>query len=577
MPTRQEMWDRLGAEVDVLVIGGGITGAGIARDAARRGLRVALVEMRDLAYGTSSRSSKLVHGGLRYLEQYEFSLVFEAVSERRTLLDIAPHLVRPLGFLFPVFKESRQPLWLLEAGMWLYDGLSLFRSPKIHRRLNPKETASEEPLLRSDGLKGAPLYYDCATDDARLTLENAIDAARAGAVVATRARVTGLERREDGRVAGAHVRCDITGEQRLVRAHTVINATGPWTDGVVAMGAGTGGQKLLRPTKGVHLVVARDRLPVTHAVVCLHPDDGRVLFAIPWADRTYIGTTDTDFEGDPGDVAATSEDVDYLLGAANHYFPGQDLSRGDVLSTWAGLRPLIRPVGKSGEIDESSVSREHQIVVGADGLITIAGGKLTTYRRMAAEVVDTAVKLLRLSGALPARLQPAHTDREPLPGAVGWPEDDDPTTGRGVAQLVAQVREIGGDAIAEDTAALLVNTYGTRAFDVARRVRHAPALAARLVQGRPEILAQVDHAVEAELAAEVEDVMVRRTQLFFRDGDQGMSAVPAVADRMAALLGWSDARRAASVTAYEAEVALARQWREGVTAAELAAPVEAIA
>jgi glycerol-3-phosphate dehydrogenase len=551
MPTRQQMWERLGEPVDLLVIGGGITGCGIARDAVMRGLKVALVEAEDFAYGTSSRSSKLVHGGLRYLEQYEFSLVFESVSERRILLDIAPHLVRPLGFLFPVFKGSRQPMWMINAGMWLYDGLSLFRSPKMHRSLDRKAAMAEEPLLRSTDLKGAPLYYDCATDDARLTLENALDAARLGAVVCPAARVVSFLKGEGGRIQGAVVKDAATGVTQEVRATAVVNATGPWTDRTLGMSA-PAKSPLLRPTKGIHVVVPAERLPVRHAVVAFHPVDGRVLFAIPWGDRTYIGTTDTDFDGDPAEVRATAADVDYLLDAANAYFPGQKLLRGDVISTWAGLRPLIAPPPADGAPGASQVSREHHIHIGAEGLITIAGGKLTTYRRMAAEVVDSAVQLLHLSGSVSRRLNPAPTDREPLPGAVGWPDDDE------VGKLVEQVASEGGVAV--DIARGLVDTYGMRALDLARRVKADPALTERLVPGRPEIVGQVDWGVREEMASEVSDLLVRRTQIFYRDAEQGLGCTDRVADRMATLLGWTPERRQASADAYRAEVALARTW-----------------
>jgi glycerol-3-phosphate dehydrogenase len=382
------MWNQLGAPVDLLVIGGGITGAGIARDAARRGLSTALVEMEDFAYGTSSRSSKLVHGGLRYLEQYEFSLVFESVSERRILMDIAPHLVNPLGFLFPVYKSSRRGLWMINAGMWLYDGLSLFRSPKLHRTLKPSEVRTEEPALEATDLTGAPLYFDCATDDARLTLENALDAAKAGATVVTHARVTGFTKDERARITGVVVEDRQTGQLKQIRAGAVVNATGPWTDRTISMSAPQGA--LLRPTKGVHIVVDRSKLPVQNAVVAMHPKDGRVLFVIPWGDKSYVGTTDTDWTGDPADVWATSQDVDYLIDACRGYFPRHPLTRSDVICTWAGLRPLMAPPSTEGNLSESKVSREHSIVVGQDGLVTIAGGKLTTYRRMAAEVVDTS-------------------------------------------------------------------------------------------------------------------------------------------------------------------------------------------
>lgn len=558
MTTRSEMWERLDAPVDVLVIGGGITGAGIARDAARRGLSVALIEMRDLAYGTSSRSSKLVHGGLRYLEHYEFSLVFEAVSERRILLDIAPHLVNPQGFLFPVYKNSRRSLWFISAGMWVYDGLSLFRSPRRHQTLKPAQLAEREPTLSQENLSGAPLYYDCATDDARLTLETALDAASQGATIATWTRVRSFVKDEIGRIQGVMVEDQDNGAIKEISARVVINATGPWTDRTLAMAGSRSEGALLRPTKGVHIVVERDKLPVNEAVVCMHPDDGRVLFAIPWGARTYIGTTDTDYGGDPADVSATLEDVDYLIDAAAAYFPENPLCHDDVIATWAGLRPLITEA-EATPGSESSVSREHRIVVGSDGLITIAGGKLTTYRRMAAEVVDTAVDLLRLLSALPEDLPPANTASTPLPGAVGWPEDDDHE------KVADRVFEASGGAISKETAQLLANTYGMRGVDVARLAAEDPALAAPLVEGRPEILAQVDWAVKAELAHGCVDVLKRRTQLYFRDHNQGLSALPVVAGRMAELLGWNDELRGLREEAYRAEVARSRRWREGLS------------
>lgn len=549
------MWDALGAPVDVLVIGGGVTGAGIARDAVRRGLSVALIEQEDLAAGTSSRSSKLVHGGLRYLEQYEFSLVFEAVSERRILMDIAPHLVNPLAFLFPVYEGSKHGLWMIEAGMWLYDGLSLFRTPKRHVRLKPAEIKKEEPALQQAGLKGAPLYYDCATNDARLTLETALDAVKAGATVVTRARAFDLVRDAAGRLIGARVRDVLSGQEKEVRARAVVNATGPWSDKTRTLGQPDGAPPMLRPTKGVHIVVARDVLPVRNTVVCNHPVDHRVLFAIPWGDRTYIGTTDTDYEGDPRDVHATREDVDYLIAAVNAYFPKHPIDRAHVISTWAGLRPLMAPPATDGSVSESSVSREHQIIVAADGMITIAGGKLTTYRRMAGEVVDTVEKLLRLRGELPAALQACSTDKEPLPGAVGWPEDDDHD------KVATAISAASDGRLDHERARYLADEYGMVGLDIARRVVAEPALAERLVPGRPEILAQVDHAVEVELAATVADVMARRTQLYYRDHDQGLGAATVVADRMARLLGWSAATRQAMIEAYAEDVALSRRWR----------------
>ncbi|MGB8330687.1 MAG: glycerol-3-phosphate dehydrogenase [Polyangiales bacterium] len=557
MPTREEMWGQIPQEVDVAVIGGGITGAGIARDAARRGLSVALFEQNDIAYGTSSRSSKLIHGGLRYLEKYEFSLVFESVNERRIVLDLAPHLVNPLAFLFPVYKGSRKNLRLISAGMWLYDGLALFRSPKRHRTLKPSEVAKEEPILKQEGLQGASLYYDCSTDDARLTLETMLDAIQHGAVAVNWARVDAMTKDDRGRVSGVVVKNARDGSLREVKAHTVINATGPWTDEVLSMsGPRTG--KLLRLTKGIHIVVEHEKLPVQHAVVLFHPTDDRVLFALPWGERTYVGTTDTDYDGSPGHEAATLADVDYLIDASNQHFPQHQISRDDVISTWAGLRPLIAPESDVGEMSESQVSREHQILIGEDGLITIAGGKLTTYRKMAKECVDVAVNLLKLSDKLPEDVHSGQTFKFPLPGAVGWPDDDDHN------KVAAELAKVCDCDLSEEIRLHLVDTYGMRALELAKLCVGDPSLMDPIVPGRLEIMAQVDFAVREELAASVTDLMVRRTQIFFRDYDQGLGAVEKVAARMAELIGWTEDEKLLSIDHYKAEVALSRRWKEEI-------------
>lgn len=547
--TRDERWKRLTTEHwDILIIGCGITGAGAARDAARRGLKVACVDMHDIAFGTSSRSSKLIHGGLRYLENYEFSLVFEAVSERKTLQEIAPHLVNPLGFMFPIYTTSRVGVNTLRAGLWVYDGLSMFRSPKLHRTYSPSQATEAEPLLEGKGLKGAPLYYDCATDDARLTLETIIDAHLHGACVLTYTPVTGLVQDDTGHIEGVRVRDLIGNRTAQIRAKAVVNATGPWTDQTRGMGAG--GRKLLSPTKGVHIVVPGDRLPLRWAVVCNHPVDKRVLFAIPWGDETYIGTTDTFYEGDPAEVAADSADIDYLLAAANAYFPSTKLVPTDVISTWAGLRPLIREDGAT----EGAVSREHEIVLGPDLLITIAGGKLTTYRRMGKEVVRKALEVIKLTtGELPHMRDPK-TGRDPLPGAVGWPEDDN-------ADRVAALIRDKAPPLSEATASYLANRYGTRGIDIAELCMTDQRLLEPLIPGRPEVLGLVDWAVKDELAERVADVMTRRTQLYFRDRDQGLGAVEKVAARMAELLGWDAERRTQEVLNYQSEVGRSRAWR----------------
>lgn len=568
MPSREEMWSTVPDEVDLVVVGGGINGAGIARDAARRGLRVALFEQNDLAFGTSSRSSKMIHGGLRYLETYEFGLVFESVSERRIVTDLAPHLVNPMAFIFPVYEGSRKSLFVIGIGMWLYEGLSMFRSHKTHRVLKPRQVSEEEPTLRQDGLEGAPVYYDCSTNDARLTLENAIDAARHGASVVTWARVDSFVRDEDDRIVGVNVENVRDGGLKEVRARAVVNATGPWTDDVRAMsGAKTG--KLLRPTKGVHIVVRASKLPVRHAVALFHPTDDRGFFAAPWGDCTYVGTTDTDYDGAPGSEHATLEDVDYLIAAANHYFTDYPITRDDVISTWSGLRPLVADDSELEEVSESRVSREHQIVVGDDGLITVAGGKLTTFRKMSKETVDTAVQQLRRLGSAPPDLRSADTEKYPLPGAEGWPKDDDHDA------VASKVHEASQTTLPIDVCRYLADTYGTRALELARQAAANSALRSPIVRGRPEIAAEIDWAVSEEFAASVSDVLIRRTQIFYRDTNQGLDVVEAVANRMSTLIGWSEADRQKSIDDYRARVALSRRWRQEVARPSTAPAAEA--
>ena len=557
MLDRSEVNQRLQCtDYDLVVIGGGITGCGVARDAARRGLKVAVIEGKDVAFGTSSRSSKLIHGGLRYLEQRQIGLVWEAVNERRILRKIAPHLVNEQGFLFPVYTTSPIKLWFLKAGLWVYEALVLFRVHKIHSSFGVKKTAAIEPLLTTEGLNGTPLYWDCTTDDARLTLETALDARANGAEVATYRNVEGFVREGDsgkGRIAGVEVKDNQTGERFVVKGRCIVNATGPWSDRTRAL-FGLQGKKL-RPTKGIHVVVDAKRLPIRYAVVLHHPDDGRILFAVPWGNRTYIGTTDTDFQGDPAQVAATSQDVNYLLRSCSHFFPKAQLVREDIIATWAGLRPLV----STGAEKESDVSREHEIFEEHEGFLTIAGGKITTYRRMSAEVVDRCLEVLAKCGGAP-NLQPSNTDTSPLPGAVGWSSSDDHEAMAKKAMAAAQ------GAIDSDTAQHLVNQYGACGVELAAGLVGNEASCARLSPDRPEVLGVVDWAVKREFAETLCDVMIRRTQFFFKDTDQGLGFVAQVAGRMADLLGWDAARLEKELSDYRVEVGLSREWRSEAVA-----------
>ena len=526
------------APVDVLVIGGGITGAGIARDAAMRGFRTALVDKADFGAGTSSHSSRLIHGGVRYLEQYEFGLVFEASRERRVLLKIAPHLVRPLAFLFPVYRGARVPPWKLRAGMWLYDLLAAFRNVRRHRWLRPKHVRRVEPGLRDRGLRGAALYYDAQVDDARLVVATIRSAARAGALAANYVEVTTLLK-PDGRVRGAAFRDLLTGESGAIRASVVVNATGPWSDGLRRLDD-PAAAPLLRPTKGAHVVVPRRRMSNEHAVTLFSQIDGRVMFVLPWGELAYVGTTDTDADSSPDALRVTSADVTYLLRSANAAFPDAHLTTNDVVSAWAGLRPLLRHDGGA----PSQVSREHYVEESAHGLISIVGGKLTTYRVMARDVVDRVAKRLRaLDGRpLPPR---AATAREPLPGGES-------------ADLEVLVEAARARGAAEPVARHLVASYGSEAAAVLNLVDRDRSLGAAIMAGRPEIWAEVQYAVEREQALRVQDVLIRRLHLFYETRDQALSVAGAVAGRMKQLLGWDDVREAEELRNYAEIVERAR-------------------
>jgi glycerol-3-phosphate dehydrogenase len=536
---------------DVVVIGGGITGAGIARDAALRGLKVALFEKSDYAAGTSSKSSKLVHGGLRYLEQGEIGLVFESVSERRVQTRVAPHLVRPLPFLIPIYKGAKPGLELMNVGLWIYDSLALFRAPRLHKTFRGAHAATAiEPMLRSDGLRGALEYYDCATDDARLVLENALDARALGAHCHSYTEVLGFERRGDGRITGVAVRDRLTGERRSVSSRVVVLAAGAWTDEMIARFELPIERPLLRRTKGVHVVVPRERLPLGRAITLISPVDHRVMFAIPWRERTVLGTTDTDFEGTADEVAADAADIKYLCDSANGVFPSANLAPGDVIATWAGLRPLI---AAPPNVDESDVSREHEVFSRSEGLVIIAGGKLTTYRRMARQAVDETVKLLEQLGEA-VTVNRTTTKHRPLPGAEGL----DPADLDGVAEIGRRL--MADHRLDVDTATHLCGVYGTRAHLLAARIAEQPALGERLDRELPYVWAEIEFAATHDLARTIEDVLARRVPLLLVARDQGLAVCERVADVLAGVLGWTAAQRAQLIAEYRAEIELSRRW-----------------
>ena len=524
---------RLAAErFDVLVIGGGITGAGAALDAASRGLRVALVEARDLAAGTSSRSSKLIHGGLRYLEQLDFKLVYEALRERDLLVSrLAPHLVRPVPFLFPLYRKVVERPYI-GAGLVLYDAMEGTRRPvPYHRHLSVRGALKRAPALSPDRLAGAMLYYDAQVDDARYTMAVARTAAAHGAVVATRASAVGVLRGGDGtRVTGARVRDEETGHEVTVTADSVVICAGVWTDLVHELAGVRAGYKV-RMSKGVHIVVPKEAVDATTGLIVR--SDRSVLFFIPWGKRWIVGTTDTDWSGDRDEPAATEEDIDYILSAANRVL-ARPLTRADVIAVYAGLRPLVAVAAKESK-PTTKLSREHVVDVPVPGLVSIAGGKFTTYRLMARDVVDAAVADFGSDRSVPASV----TDQVPLLGADG------------LAAVRASAGRLAEDyGVDRETVEHLLGRYGTLATEVLDLVRSDPDMGRPLAPGHPYLRAEVAYAVTHEGALHVDDVLRRRTRLFIEEADSGAAAAAEVAVIMGRLLGWSRRRRAAETRRY---------------------------
>ncbi len=540
--------------LDIVVIGGGITGAGIARDAVLRGMKVALFEKGDYGSGTSSKSSKMVHGGLRYLEHAEIALVFESVSERRVQTRVAPHLVRPMPFLVPIFEGTKPGLEVMNLGLWIYDSLALFRAPRMHKTFRGAKAASRlEPCLPTEKLRGAIEYYDCATDDARLVLENILDAQALGADCRNYTEVTRLIR-EDGKVRGVAVRDRMTGATEELRARVVILAAGAWTDEMARRFEVPLEHELLRRTKGVHLVIPHERLPLGRAITLLSPVDNRVMFAIPWRGRTVLGTTDTDFEGTADEVHADAADARYLCDSINGYFPQAHLTPSDIIATWAGLRPLIR--GGDGE-SESDVSREHEIFTRDDGLVIIAGGKLTTYRRMAKEAVRKTVKWLREHDPEfdAAGRERSGTKHRPLPGAAGL---DEPSLESVAAVGRALIDDHGLDG---ETAVHLCGVYGVRAKFLGEAIAADRTLGQRMDAELPYVWAEVDFAATHDRARTVDDVLSRRVPLLLVGREQGLDVADRVAARLAAIHGWSQAEIARQLEQYKKTVADSRRFR----------------
>jgi len=524
-------------ELDVLVIGGGVVGTGAALDAATRGLSVGLVEARDFASGTSSRSSKLIHGGLRYLEMLDFRLVAEALAERGLLIEtLAPHLVRPVPFLYPLKHRGWERLYA-GSGVALYDMLSLLsgrsRGVPHHRHLTRSGALRVMPSLRKDSLVGALQYYDGQVDDARHTMFIARTAAAYGAHVANRARVTGLLR-EGERVVGAVVHDQESGESIRIRAQQVVNATGVWTDDTQGL-AGERGQFHVRASKGIHLVVPRDRIRGDSGLILR--TEKSVLFVIPWGRHWIIGTTDTDWSLDKAHPAASAADIDYLLEHVNAVLK-EPLTHEDVEGVYAGLRPLL-----SGESESTSkLSREHAVAHTVPGLVVVAGGKYTTYRVMARDAVDEAVR------AIDAKVPPSVTESIPLLGAEGF------AAMKNARHLLAQRYGVHVARVEH-----LLGRYGSLATEVLDLVAGDPTLGEPLAGASDYLRAEIVYAASHEGARHLDDLLARRTRISIETFDRGIGAMEEAARLAAPVLGWSDAQVTREVEHYRKRVEAERE------------------
>ncbi|MDQ1360257.1 MAG: glycerol-3-phosphate dehydrogenase [Acidimicrobiaceae bacterium] len=559
---RDAALSRLATEhFDVLVIGGGITGAGVALDAASRGLRTALVEKDDFASGTSSKSSKLVHGGLRYLQQREFRLVYENLAERQRLLDNAPHLVSPLPFLIPLFGRdgviNRSVATTYLSALWLYDLTGGVRIGQRHQRVTRAQALEHLPTLRTDRLVAGFLYWDARTDDARLTLEVLRTAVLDhGAVAANHVAVTAMltndataeggttgpedtpgprsRSNQKYTVTGARVAPD-GGEPFDIRASVVVNATGVWADHVRGLDEGAGAPSI-RPAKGIHITVPADKLPCDIAAVIPVPKDHRSIFVVSWGEQVYLGTTDTEWDGPLDDPACLPEDVDYILDAANAVVTSP-ITRHDILGVWAGLRPLLLPTKGKRKLRERSadLSRRLTVTTSATGVVTVTGGKLTTYRKMAQDTVDVVVSRLG------KRSLPSVTKKLKLHGAGS--RDHAP------AAASPDVTFRDPDA-ATRAAAHLAGRFGTDTPDVLAISAGRPELLEPLVPGLPYLAVEAVYAVRAEMARSLSDVLDRRTRAVLHDAAATADAAHRVAELIAPDLGWTDQQASAESETY---------------------------
>lgn len=515
---------------DVLVIGGGITGAGVALDAAARGYHVGLVERGDFASGTSSKSTKLVHGGIRYLPQFDFALVHEALVERGILRQNAPFLVEPLTFVLPLYEDAQRPVGVpfrlpggrglgltLDAGLWMYDLMAARRKIGWHRRISNQQALRLTPKLHQKGLKEAFLYSDAQTNDTRLTLTVLRSASQHGAILVNYAEVIGFASEND-HLTGVQVRDTLIGDSFGISARHIVNAAGIFSERVTSL-TGHDSKVTIEPSKGVHLIVARERVGVTDtAIVLPETEDGRILFIVPWGARAIIGTTDTG-TGDLDDPEATPADIAYLIRHVNRFLDVQ-LTEADVLSVYAGYRPLVR----SKAAGTANLSRTHVVVQEANGLVTIVGGKLTTYRRMAQDAVDVLAKRDGMVRSHP-------TERLTLSGGVGWLQAQ--------RAIEARARSLG---ISPWAVRHLTFNFGRNTEFLLDLIAEDASLGEPLISDLPYLRAEVVYACRYEMAMKLEDVLARRTRIILEDGDRGERIAAQVATLMGRELGWTPSR-----------------------------------
>lgn len=510
---------------DLVIVGGGINGAGVARDACSRGMKVALVEAQDFAEGTSSRSSKLIHGGIRYLENYEFKLVFEALSERTKLFEIAPHLSHHLRFMIPLFKDSRVGMLKMWAGMLLYDLLALFQAPELHEMLNAKETLAHVPSLRKNDLKGSFLYSDGYMDDDRLVHETLRSAHELGLKCANYVEALSPVFDQTNHLESIECKDLKTNRVFRIRGRHFVSTVGPWTD-LFATKVFKDWKKILRPTKGVHITLNKNRLQLDHAVVMGAQKSDRIVFAIPRHEMVIIGTTDTDFQGDPKTVKVEAEDVKYLLQVTKEYFPEAAITEADIVASYAGVRPLVQ----DGSSSEGKTSREHAIIDDDRGMTFVAGGKYTTYRLMSEQVVDHCLRYFSASDQVKYGTSRTEVPLSSDVSADAW--------NQALSQVWSWSKKTRRSV---EECQLLAERYGMEAFRF---------LFAEENMDLSYIQLEAKIAIEKTMCLHLKDFFTRRVSLYLAQPDHGVQSLEEVTEVFASLLGWNEATRVSEKKQY---------------------------